>query len=109
MFKPLFFCLLSIVLSTSLCLAAAPPAYQARIASQTPGQKLSIDCVLNAPVDEATLRTLGERVYKDHRGSSYKNVFIMWYLPQYKIGAGVWGITNFIGSTPQVRIMALQG
>lgn len=109
MIKKFLFCLFSIVFCASLCMAADLPGYQEQVVDQMPGLKLSIDCILAEPVDEATLRALGEKVYKDNKGSNYKNVFIMWYLPHYKVGAGAWGITNFTGPTPQVRIMALQG
>lgn len=85
------------------------PAYRILHEEKLADIKLSLDMELAKPVDEATLRALGEKVYKDNKGSSYKNVFIMWYLPHYKVGAGAWGITNFTGTTPQVSIMALQG
>ena len=85
------------------------PAYEAVVADEISGQKLSLDCVIAAPVDEATLQALAQKVYDDYQGDNYKNVFIMWYLPNYEIGVGAWGLSNFQNGDWDVRIMALQG
>lgn len=108
----LFACLtLAIALIATPALAQDLPSYEAVITDQVPNNKLSLDCTITEPVDKDKLRALAEKVYADHNGKSYKNVFIMWYLPHYEKGAGAWGITNFTGggSVPDVSIMALQG
>ncbi|WP_300858109.1 hypothetical protein [uncultured Desulfovibrio sp.] len=85
------------------------PADKATVVSKVPGMKLSIDCVLQAPVDEAMLATLGRKVFEENGGNGFQNVFIMWYPPHHKIGNGAWGTTNFENGKPTVRILQLQG
>lgn len=100
----------ALVLFAAPCLAAeAVPAFDVQSVRKVPGMKLSLDCVLAEPVDEATLRALGQKAYDLHKGKSYKSVFIMWYLPKYTIGAGAWGITNCVNGGWDVRVVALQG
>ncbi len=74
-----------------------------------PGIKISFDCILSNPVSRPMLKRLYEKIAKDYNTASYKRVFIMWYLPHYKIGAGAWGTTNSEDGKVEVRILKLQG
>lgn len=107
--RVLVLCLAVFCLYALPALAEPLPKYQLSVVQDIKGQKLSLDCTLAEPVDEATLRALGEKAYAENNGKKYQNVFIMWYLPHYQKGAGAWGITNFSGKNITVRIMALQG
>ena len=99
----------SVVGTPEAAVAAELPSHTSKITANVKGMKLSIDCVLSEGVDAATLEALGKKVYEENNGASYENVFIMWYLPHYKIGAGAWGTTNFQNGKINVRILRLQG
>lgn len=85
------------------------PDYTATVDSEIPGMKLSLDCVIQQPVEKEELKKLADEVYTKYKGKSYKNVFIMWYLPSYKIGNGAWATTNYMDGNFIISIMALQG
>lgn len=105
-------------LALSLTLFAAPiladaadaPTVKAKVMQTIPGTKLSLDCILSAPVNMSTLKKMADEIYMKHDGPSYENVFIMWYLPSYKIGAGAWGTSKKQGKSAPVvsEIMRLQ-
>lgn len=89
---------------------AAVPHYVAKIESDMPSIKLSLDCTIDAPVDTATLEKLARELFAKHKGKKYERVFMMWYLPHYKPGSGAWAVSNFEnGKLTEVKIMALQG
>ena len=88
----------------------AVPHYLAKVASDMPGIKLSLDCTIDAPVDEAALEKLARDLFAKHKGKTYERVFMMWYLPHYKPGSGAWAVSNFEkGKLTELRIYALQG
>lgn len=101
--------LMLMIFCGSMAMGAEVPEYEAKIDSQIPGIKLSIDCVIQAPVSKEVLQKLAADVYKKFKGKKYKNVFIMWYLPHYKINNGAWGTTNYIDGNLTTSILALQG
>ncbi|MDL2316485.1 hypothetical protein LJC59_05325 [Desulfovibrio sp. OttesenSCG-928-A18] len=84
------------------------PAYRVEIEDAIPGNKLSLECVLAEAVSLETLRALGERVYADYKGPAYKKVYIIWYIPGYRKGAGAWGVTHRVDGKWEVGISALQ-
>lgn len=103
----------ALVLAMALCLAqvataADLPAYQVKVTSKMGTMKMAIDGFLQAPVDEATLKAVAEKAYRENGGPSFERVFIMWYLPHYKVGAGAWATTNVAGGTMDVKILRLQ-
>lgn len=100
---------LALLMLACVCWAAAVPGYTAKVVGKMGTMKLSIDCVIQQKVDSDTLKTLGEKVYNEHDGKGFERVFINWYLPHYKIGAGAWGITNFENGKISVQILSLQG
>lgn len=89
---------------------APVPHYVAKVESDMPGIKLSLDCTIDAPVDKAVLEKLAHEIFAKHKGKKYERVFVMWYLPHYKHGSGAWAVSNFErGKLTELRILALQG
>lgn len=108
MIRKSIFCLMAVLALATLCVAADLPGYDAKIAGKIPGMKLSIDCVIQQPVEEPVLKELAEKVYNENGGKDFKNVFIMWYLPHYKIGSGAWATTNFNDGKMNMSVLKLQ-
>lgn len=104
------FCAMLVALFFAIPICAGDlPDYTVTVDSEIPSMKLSLDCVIQKPVDKEVLKELAADVYKKYKGKKYKNVFIMWYLPNYKIGNGAWATTNYMDGNFLVNIMALQG
>jgi len=85
------------------------PEFKLNQTSSIPGIKISFDCILQNPVSKPMLKRLYDKISQDYGADSYKRVFIMWYLPHYKIGAGAWATTNSVDGKVEVRILKLQG
>ena len=88
----------------------ALPEPEVHIASVIQGKKLSLDCILPGEIDAATLEKIAKKTYTSKAGSSFDNVFIMWYLPGEKIGAGAWATSNKHGKDAalETKILRLQ-
>ena len=88
----------------------ALPEPEVHIASVIQGKKLALDCILPGEIDAATLEKVAKKTYGKNAGSSFDNVFIMWYLPGEKIGAGAWATSNKHGrdNALETKIMRLQ-
>ena len=108
---PLFLALLMVALgfaAEGVATGPALPEYQVRVTDRRPGMKLALDGVIAQAIDEATLKALGEKVYRESGGKDYKNVFINWVLPHYGQGEGVWAVTNFTEGGAEVKILAMK-
>ena len=89
--------------------AIAPlPKFSVKQQHTIPGIKISFDCFLEKPVSHTMLARLYEKMRQDYNTDAYENVFIMWYLPHYKVGGGAWGVTNCQNGKTNIRIIAMQ-
>ena len=59
-----------------------------------PGIKRSLDVRLNRKVQEDVLRSIARELKKADR-NRYERTFIVYYLPEMKVGAGGWATTHF--------------
>ena len=98
----------AMIFTASVCFADEVPSYNCKVANKINNMKLSLDCVISNKVEKNELIKLGNEVYNNNNGKNYKNVFIMWYLPYYKIGSGAWGTTNFVNGNLECSILSLQ-
>lgn len=103
--KAYFLFLITIFIAS---ISFAVPDYQARVAGVVPDTRLSIDCIIEQPVTREVLEQLAAEVYKTYNGQNFQNVFMMWYLPSYKIGSGAWATTNYNAGKLTVSIPKLQ-
>lgn len=69
------------------------------------GIKHSLDVRLNKKVSEETLRSLALKL-KSQDARNYERIFICYYLPDMKVGAGAWATTHFDPDL-EVRILGL--
>ena len=89
--------------------ATAPlPKFDVKQQHTIPGIKISFDCFLEKPVSRTMLQRLYEKMRQDYGTDAYENVFIMWYLPHYKVGAGAWATTNCQKGKADISIRAMQ-
>ena len=89
--------------------ATAPlPEFSVKQQHTIPGIKISFDCFLDKPVSRTMLMRLYEKMRQDYGTDAYENVFIMWYLPHYKVGSGAWGVTNCQKGKVNISIRAMQ-
>lgn len=58
--------------------------------------KMTMVMVIPQPVDKETLTAMAKQLYADYNGKKYEKVFMEWYLPGMKRGAGAWAVTNFM-------------
>ncbi|MCH7702181.1 MAG: hypothetical protein IID37_10880 [Planctomycetes bacterium] len=70
-----------------------------------PGIKRSLDVRLNKKVSERTLRALALKL-KSQDSRNYERTFIVYYLPDMKVGAGAWATTHFDPDL-EVRVLGL--
>ena len=86
---------------THTLFANEQPQYEVLNAEVHSGEKVSIEIMVSRPLTREEISTIARTIYKIFRGSLYKRVFIDWYLPGMKTGAGVWATTHF---DPYLRI-----
>ncbi|MGB7060741.1 MAG: hypothetical protein WBF13_00125 [Candidatus Zixiibacteriota bacterium] len=70
-----------------------------------PGVKRSLDVRLNRKVTEDVLRSIALQL-KSQDPKEYERIFITYYLPDMKLGAGAWATTHF-NPDLDIRILGL--
>lgn len=88
------FVLIGIVMTTSL-FAAKKVEYRVSGAEYYGKEKLSLDIRVSRKLSKAELMSAARAIYKSANGVKYKFVFITYYLPGMKVGAGAWATTHF--------------
>ena len=71
---------------------------------KNPPWKASLNIEIPRKMTEEELRAGAKQIYKALRGSQYKVVFMLWYLPGMKHDGGAWASTNF-NPNLEIRIM----
>lgn len=70
------------------------PAHDVMPVTAVPGERLVLNGSLSGKTDEKTLLDLGRKAYEDHSGREYKDMFILWRLPEQGPKAKAWAETN---------------
>lgn len=76
--------------------ATAPPSFEILDQQKMGTIKMTMAMVIPQPVDKETLTAMAKQLYADYNGKKYEKVFMEWYLPGMKRGAGAWAVTNFM-------------
>ena len=84
------------------------PKYTIKQDHAIPNMKISFECMLDKPVDKATLTRLFDDIAKKYHTKDYQNCFVIWMLPHYKPGHGAWATTHRRGGELEVSILASQ-
>lgn len=83
--------------------ASLAPAYSILQDETNPAlSKANVDVRLPQKVDEPALRRIAQAIQATHRG--YAKIWIAYYLPGMKPGAGAWATANF---TPDLEVTIL--
>ena len=71
-------------------------------AEELPGKKFSVDVMVRKRMSKSELQSaaraldfLISAIQRRHGDRRYPRIFITWYLPGMKIGAGAWATTHF--------------
>lgn len=76
--------------------ATAAPSFEILDQQKMGTIKMTMVMVIPQPVDKETLTAMAKQLYADYNGKKYEKVFMEWYLPGMKRGAGAWAVTNFM-------------
>ena len=66
--------------------------------------KVNVDIQLNKKVTEEVLGLIGEKLKAELKLENYSKIWMFYYLPDMKVGAGAWATTHF---TPGIEIKIL--
>ena len=79
--------------------------YATEVKERVPGKNMIISATISAPEDDVVMSRLADKIYKEHNGSNYENVTILWHVGANPEPAKPWGRTEISRNSTDFAIV----